>query len=290
MHSACGRFVIVFNGEIYNYQEIRKALEESAQGQVPTWRGHSDTEVMLEAIRQWGLEAALARFNGMFAVALWDRAERTLFLTRDRLGEKPLYYGWMGRTFLFGSELKALRTHPDFRSEINRDALTLLLRYNCIPAPYSIYQNIYKLPPGTILRVCPHGAQRVELQPYWSAKAVVETGLAHPFRGDETQAVEQLDPAVARKAVGLRMVADVPLGAFLSGGVDSSTVVALMQAQSARPVRTFSIGFHEATYNEAGALNSLPRLSGQSIQNLRDPGRGAGSYSQAPHAVRRAFC
>src|SRR5262245_47361932 len=139
MSSACGRFVIVFNGEIYNYQEIRKALEAQPAGMVTAWRGHSDTEVMLAAISQWGLEEALRQFNGMFAFALWDRQECVLSLARDQLGEKPLYYGWMGNAFLFGSELKALQAHPSFQGEINRDALTLLLRYNCIPVPYSIY-------------------------------------------------------------------------------------------------------------------------------------------------------
>jgi asparagine synthase (glutamine-hydrolysing) len=261
MHSACGRFVIVFNGEIYNYQEIRKTLEAHPAGIITAWRGHSDTEVMLAAISQWGLEEALRQFNGMFAFALWDRQERVLSLARDRLGEKPLYYGWIGNAFLFGSELKALQAHPSFQGEINRDALPLLLRYNCIPAPYSIYKGIFKLPPGGLLRVYPNAAQRLEYLPYWSAKAVIERGTTHPCPFSEAQAIDHLD-ALLRDAVGLRMVADVPLGAFLSGGIDSSMIVALMQTQSARPVKTFSIGFHEATYDEAQSAKRVAQHLG----------------------------
>lgn len=250
MVSRCGRYVIVFNGEIYNFQSMRRELE----GLGHTFRGHSDTEVMLAAISQWGLEKAVQKFNGMFAFALWDRKDRILHLVRDRLGKKPLYYGWMGKTLLFGSELKALRIHPAFRGEIDRDALTLFLRHNYIPAPYSIYKRIHKLPPGTILSLSVDGRQRdeegISLVPYWLAKEVAEQGVQQPFRDSEQEAVEELD-RLLRDAVKLRMEADVPLGAFLSGGIDSSTVVALMQAQSPRPVNTFSIGFHESGYNEA---------------------------------------
>lgn len=251
MLSACGRFVMVFNGEIYNYQALRKTLEASDHALMTPWRGHSDTEVILEAIRQWGLEKALAHCNGMFALALWDRQERVLSLARDRLGEKPLYYGWQGATFMFGSELKALKVHPDFYGEIQRDALTLLMRYSYIPAPHSIYQGIYKLLPGTLLRVAPQHAPQVTCTAYWSAQESVEAGVAHPLLEHDTQAVTQLD-TLLRDAVRLRMIADVPLGAFLSGGIDSSVIVALMQAQSSRPIKTFSIGFHEGAYNEAG--------------------------------------
>jgi asparagine synthase (glutamine-hydrolysing) len=250
MHSVCGRFVIAFNGEIYNHLEIRKSLDMHSPSTRATWRGHSDTEVMLTAISQWGLEEALACFNGMFAFALWDRQERVLCLARDRLGEKPLYYGWMGRAFLFGSELKALKTHPHFRMEIDRNAVALFMRYNCIPAPYSIYQGILKLPPGTLLRIQPHDGARAELVSYWSARAVVDQGVTRPFAGMAEQAIDHLD-TLLREAVSLRMVADVPLGAFLSGGVDSSTIVALMQAQSQRPIKTFSIGLHQTAYDEA---------------------------------------
>jgi asparagine synthase (glutamine-hydrolysing) len=251
MFSANGRFVIVFNGEIYNYQTLRDELEKS--GAAPNWRGHSDTEVMLAAINQWGIENAIKRFVGMFAFALWDRQERVLYLARDRLGEKPLYYGWMGHTFLFGSELKSLRTHPAWRGEIDRNALALLMRYCYIPAPYSIYQGIFKLLPGTVLKLSLAAATQnhsYDLIPYWSAKEVVEYGVTHPLQASEPEVIQQLD-TLLREAVRQQMVADVPLGAFLSGGVDSSTIVALMQAQSSRPVKTFTIGFSEAGYNEA---------------------------------------
>jgi asparagine synthase (glutamine-hydrolysing) len=249
MVSASGRHVIVFNGEIYNSLQLRCELDQVTRGSL-SFRGHSDTEVMLAAFDHWGVRRAISRMNGMFAFALWDRQERILYLGRDRLGEKPLYYGWIGRTLLFGSELKALRCHPDFRAEINRDALALYFRHNCIPAPHSIYKGIYKLPPATILAVSIDTAEAAAPVPYWSLKELVERGLANPFSGSEENAVDELD-ALLRDAVKIRMLADVPLGVFLSGGVDSSTVVALMQAQSNRPVRTFSIGFCEPDYNEA---------------------------------------
>ena len=246
MTSASERYVMAFNGEVYNFEAMRREL--AAQGDAPTFRGHSDTEVMLAAIEAWGLEAAVKRFVGMFAFALWDRQERVLHLVRDRLGIKPLYYGWAGDTLLFGSELKALRAHPAFRPEIDRDVLTLLLRHSYIPAPYSIYKGVRKLPPGTILTL--RGAGAAEPVPYWSARDAAEAGLADPFSGSDSEAADALD-TLLREAVGMRMVADVPLGAFLSGGVDSSAVVALMQAQSSRPVQTFSIGFRESGYDEA---------------------------------------
>jgi asparagine synthase (glutamine-hydrolysing) len=245
MLSADGRYAIVFNGEIYNFLELRQELTHYGH----KFRGHSDTEIMLAGFSQWGVEAAIKRFNGMFAFALWDRQERLLHLGRDRLGEKPLYYGWMGQTLLFASELKALKAYPNFQTEINRDALTIFFRYHYIPAPYSIYKGIYKLPPATVLTwdgTATHPAP----VPYWCAKEVAEFGVANPFTGSEQEAIDQME-ALLRDAVGLRMVADVPLGAFLSGGIDSSTVVALMQTQSSQPVKTFSIGFYEDEYNEA---------------------------------------
>lgn len=259
MHSACGRYVIAFNGEIYNFKTLLRELE----GLGHAFRGHSDTEVMLAAISQWGLERALERFNGMFAFALWDRKERILHIARDRLGEKPLYYGWMGGTFLFGSELKALKAHPNFKGEINRDALTLYLRHSYIPAPYSIYEKIYKLPPGTVLTLThTHKAgENPTLIPYWSAREAAERGVADTFTESADEITAHLDNLL-RDAVKLRMETDVPLGAFLSGGVDSSTVVALMQAQSERSVETFSIGFHEAEYNEAEYAKAVARHLG----------------------------
>jgi asparagine synthase (glutamine-hydrolysing) len=250
MHSASGRFVMVFNGEIYNHRALRTEIEVTNRGW--QWRGHSDTEVMLAAFELWGVAESIARFNGMFAFALYDRQERSLHLARDRFGEKPLYYGWLGRTFVFGSELKALQAHSAWRGEIDRGSVALYMRHAYVPAPYSIYTGIQKLPPASVLTV-PLSLTPGELpQPhaYWTAKAVAEDGARRPFEGSEADAVAALD-ALLRDAVAMRMEADVPLGAFLSGGVDSSLVVALMQAQSSRPVRTFTIGFHDEAYNEA---------------------------------------
>jgi len=243
MTSPSGRYVIVFNGEVYNFGEIRSRVPGHR------WRGHSDTEVMLAAIESWGLERAVREFVGMFAFALWDVYERELYLVRDRLGIKPLYYGRCGQHFLFGSELRALRAHPAFDDEIDRGALSLLMRHNYIPHPYSIYRRIQKLPPGTILRIRTATEQQ-EPRPFWSAREIAEAGSREEISQDPETAVEMLHELL-REAVRLRMIADVPLGAFLSGGIDSSTVVALMQAQSTRPVRTFSIGFAETEYNEA---------------------------------------
>jgi asparagine synthase (glutamine-hydrolysing) len=259
MQSAAGRYVVLFNGEIYNFMDLRRelAMEETP----PAFRGHSDTEVLLAAVERWGVEGAVRRSAGMFAFVLWDRKEHRMYLGRDRLGEKPLYYGWMGGTFLFGSELKALKMHPSFRGEIDRDALVPFLRYGYIPAPHSIYTGIYKLPPGTILSLDPTHQELPCPVPYWSAKEVAETGAAAPFEGTEAEATEELERRL-REAVRLQMVADVPLGAFLSGGIDSSTVVALMQSQSARPVRTFTIGFNEAECNEAVYAKEVARHLG----------------------------
>lgn len=252
MFSPDERWVLVFNGEIYNFQALRSELESLGE----TFRGHSDTEVLLAAFVRWGVEDALKRCNGMFAFALWDRAQRRLHLGRDRLGEKPLYYGWMGQTLLFGSELKALQAHPHFRGEINRDALALLLRHNYIAAPHSIYENVCKLPPGSILTL--NGDDRPSPRAFWSLREAAEAGVQNPFSGSPQEASEELEKLL-HDAVGLRMIADVPLGALLSGGLDSSLVVALMQSQSSRPVRTFSIGFHEAKWNEAGHAREVAR-------------------------------
>jgi len=247
MHSAAGRYVIVYNGEVYNFRELRVRLEREGA----RFRGTSDTEVILAAFEAWGLRETVTSLNGIFALAVWDRRDRQLTLARDHLGVKPLYYGWIDGQFAFGSELGALRRVPGFTGEVNRDALTLLLRYNCIPAPYSIYRGIHKLPPATILTIgaAPREGDEV-LAPYWSLRAVAERGLSNPFRGSEAEAEVRLHNVLSA-AVGRQMVSDVPLGAFLSGGVDSSVVVALMQAQGSGPVRTFSLGFHEQAYNEA---------------------------------------
>lgn len=243
MRSASGRYVIVFNGEIYNCEETRAELG------VHPWRGHSDTEVMLEAIERWGLDAAVRRFAGMFAFALWDRREEQLSLCRDRLGIKPLYYGHVGSAFVFASELKAIAQHPDFQGEIDRDALALYMRHSYVPAPHCIYNGLRKLEPGCILTLA-SAAGSPEIHQYWSAKDVAVRGLQSPLDLSDGQAIELLCEELS-SAVRQRMVADVPVGAFLSGGIDSSAVVALMQAQSTRPVKTFTIGFHDGGYNEA---------------------------------------
>jgi asparagine synthase (glutamine-hydrolysing) len=261
MISTSGRYVIVFNGEIYNHLELRCELEMAAQLNSSTvevsakvnWRGHSDTETLLAGFEAWGIEATLKKTVGMFAIALWDREEKLLTLARDRVGEKPLYYGFQNKTFLFGSELKALKAHPDFVGEIDRDVLCLYLRHCYIPSPHSIYKGIHKLLPGTFLQVgLDAGESSKPLTPkvYWSMTEVALRGVANPFEGIDADAIAALDKQL-KQSIGLQMVADVPLGAFLSGGVDSSSVVALMQAQSMRPVKTFSIGFEEKGYNEA---------------------------------------
>lgn len=251
MLSGSSRYVIAFNGEIYNHLLLRQALETT--GKAPSWRGHSDTETLLAGFDTWGIQGTVEKAIGMFAFAVWDKQTSTLTLGRDRLGEKPLYYGSQGRgadaVFLFGSELKALKAHPAFEGNISRDALCLQLRHSYIPAPYSIYESVSKLLPGSLLSVSLQEREpRVEA--YWSGAEVAAHGVANTFTGSAGQAVDALEVLI-KDAVHQQMMADVPLGAFLSGGVDSSTVVALMQAQSSRPVKTFTIGFSEEGYNEA---------------------------------------
>jgi asparagine synthase (glutamine-hydrolysing) len=251
MLSGSGRYVIAFNGEIYNHLSLRAELETG--GNVSSWRGHSDTETLLGGFDAWGIEATVKKSIGMFAFAVWDKQTRQLTLGRDRMGEKPLYYGWQGQgeqaVFLFGSELKALREHPAFENSINRGALSLQLRHNYIPAPYSIYNGIAKLRQGCLLTVSLPQREAKEWA-YWSTLQVAESGVAQPFAGTAGQAVDDLEKLL-KSAIQQQMMADVPLGAFLSGGVDSSLVVALMQAQSTQPVKTFTIGFNEQGYNEA---------------------------------------
>lgn len=265
MSSSSGRWVIAYNGEVYNHLDLRKELK--ATGAAPPWRGHSDTETLLAGIEAWGIDATLKRCVGMFAFAAWDRAERCLWLARDRIGEKPLYYGWQGDTFLFGSELKALRAHPAFNAGIDRGALALLLRHNHVPAPYSIYGGIRKLTPGTWLRLAP-GERDVEPVPFWSLAEVAEHGTRHPFDGTETEALDLLESKLGH-AVRSQMMADVPLGALLSGGIDSSTVAALMQKHSGRPVRTFTIGFDEGAYDEANHAHAVAMHLGTEHTELR---------------------
>lgn len=260
MASTCERFVIAFNGEVYNHLELRAQLQ--VQNAAPIWRGHSDTETLLACFSVWGIEKTLNATVGMFALALWDRQDQQLTLARDRLGEKPLYWGWCSDTLLFGSELKALKAHPDFNADVDRCALALLLRHNYIPAPHTIYQGFEKLPAGHYVQVTKGQlCADVEPKPYWQLNRTIERGLANPFSGTDTQATDLLEQTISQ-AVSGQMLADVPLGAFLSGGVDSSTVVALMQQQSKKPVRTFAIGFDEPGYNEAEYAKEVARHLG----------------------------
>lgn len=253
MASLSGRYIATLNGEIYNFEELRRELDGP-------WRGHSDTEVMLAAFDAWGVENALQRFIGMFAIAIWDRATRRLLLVRDRMGVKPLYYGLLGNTFLYASELKALRRHSRFAGTIDRGAVQLYLRYMYVPAPLSIYEGIFKLMPGTMLTFDP-ATRAIATTTYWSVRDAATRGAANRFRGSEEEASQELE-TLLRDAVRLRMVADVPIGVFLSGGVDSSLVAALMQAQSAVPVRTFAIGFSHASYDEARFAAEVARHLG----------------------------
>lgn len=267
MASACGRYVLTFNGEIYNHVAIREDLE--AAQQAPAWRGHSDTEALLAAISVWGLVETLRRATGMYAIAVWDRQTGVLQLARDRVGEKPLYYGWVAGAFVFGSELKALRAFPGFANPIHRGALDLFLRHNAVPAPYSIYQDIWKLEPGSVLTLTKAGLRdRLPvIEQYWSFPEVARSGIQQPF-SDEREALSLLEAAL-RDAVALQSIADVPLGAFLSGGVDSSTVVALMQSRSARPVQTFTVGFDEAGFDEAPHARAVAEHLGTEHYELR---------------------
>lgn len=290
MVSSSGRWVIAFNGEIYNHRKLRRLLE--SEKPAPAWKGHSDTETLLACIDAWGVETTLDRVVGMFAIALWDRNERCLTLIRDRLGEKPLYYGWQGNTFLFSSELKALRAHPSFRGDIDRNALTLLLRHNCIPAPHSIFMGIFKLLPGHILRMpfqTPHSSERLVSTPYWKLNTVVASGQQNPFRGSEVEAIDALEKQL-QASIRDQMLADVPLGAFLSGGIDSSTVVALMQAQSTQPVRTFTIGFAESGYDEAADAKGVAEHLGTEHTELYvQPKDALGVISSLPSIYCEPF-
>ena len=264
MISFCGRYIIVFNGEIYNHLEIRKNLHQENKSAAQNWRGHSDTETFLAAISVWGLEKTLNNVVGMCAFALWDNRNKCLFLARDRIGEKPLYYGLNQGVLLFGSELKALRKYPDFQAEIDRDALSLYFQHNYIPCPYSIYQGIYKLPPATWVKITKldvYNNRLPEPCSYWSLNKVASYGQANLFKGSEEDAVVELE-RLLKNSISGQMIADVPIGAFLSGGVDSSTVVALMQAQSQRSVKTFTIGFYESDYDESKHTKSVAEYIG----------------------------
>lgn len=262
MESECGRYVVVFNGEIYNHRYLRTEIENASSH---SWRGHSDTETLLACIACWGLQTTLAKLIGMFAFALWDKELRELILVRDRMGEKPLYWGWSHDILLFGSELKAIAAHPMFKRVIDRNALTLLLRHCYIPAPFSIYEGIQKLPPGNYIKIPLKGdvdqSKAAEPRPYWSLNTIVEKGVTAPFSGDDESAIDLLEKTLSESVSG-QMLADVPLGAFLSGGVDSSTIAALMQSQSHKPVKTFTIGFSEGGYNEAHSAKLIAQHIG----------------------------
>jgi asparagine synthase (glutamine-hydrolysing) len=254
MASASGRFEITFNGEIYNFEQVRKELEALGH----RFRGRADTEVLLASIEQWGVSGAIERLTGMFAFAVWDRESATLTLARDRLGKKPLYYGKVGGLFAFASELKALTVLPGFSAPIDRDALQLYLRHNYVPAPYSIYQGIAKVDAGSTvdIRLGAHGWTVAKPRQYWSPQDVFARAAKDPFEGSLQEAAEEVE-ALLSDAVRLRMISDVPLGAFLSGGIDSSLIVALMQKHSSRPVRTFTVGFAESAYNEADQARAV---------------------------------
>lgn len=253
MHSADGRYVITYNGEVYNFRELRRELETLGH----RFRGASDTEVMLAAFVEWGLKGAITRFVGMFAFALFDRRDRVLHLVRDRLGVKPLYWCLTDGVLLFGSEMRALMAHPAFRKEVDREAVDALVRYSYVPAPATIFRGVYKLPPGSTLTIGADGEPNITS--YWQFTDVLARG--QNSRIDAEEATTKLD-ALMQEAVRQRMIADVPIGAFLSGGLDSSAVVALMQANSRRPVRTFTIGFGEAAYDESPHARAIAQHLG----------------------------
>lgn len=262
MTSADGRYVLTYNGEIYNFNDLRTEL--LAMG--VAFRGTSDTEVLVEAIARWGLDATLPRLNGMFAFALWDERDHVLSLARDRFGEKPLYYCWHQGVFLFGSELKAMRRHPAFKAEIDQDALALYVRFNYVPTPFSIFKDVRKLEAGHLLQVAPAGGPATS-RPYWTLYSTVADRELLTMEPDDPALVDMLEETLGR-AIRQRMVADVPLGAFLSGGIDSSTAVALMQKYSRRPVKTFTIGFWETNYDEAKDAAAVARHLGTEHHEL----------------------
>jgi asparagine synthase (glutamine-hydrolysing) len=247
MLSPCANFVVNFNGEIYNHLDVRDELQRADRA--PQWRGHSDTETLAAGLSAWGVRGTLERLNGMFALAVWCRSARTLTLARDRMGEKPLYYGRCGSTLFFGSELKAFAPHPDWRPEIDRHSLAAFLRHNYVPAPRSIYRDILKLPPAHLIEIRSSTAPLPESAAYWDIVATARAGLV--ARHDRGGDIEDHMDDLLRESVRLRMASDVPLGAFLSGGIDSTLIAAMMQAQSTSPVRTFTIGFAETAFNEA---------------------------------------
>ena len=266
MVSHSERFVITYNGEIYNHLEIRNEIEKN--GFSINWRGTSDTETLLQAIECWGIETTLKKILGMYAFVVWDKKKRSLLIARDRMGEKPIYFGWQGngnnKVFLFGSELKSLKAHPSFERQINRDVIPLQLHHNCIPAPYSIYKNIYKLLPAHFMELKESDLNQGLLpnsKPYWSLKDIANLGTRNSLPNSSSSVKNELENLL-KKTVKQQMMSDVPLGAFLSGGIDSSLIVALMQTQASQPIKTFTIGFHEQSYNEAKYAKTLAKFIG----------------------------
>ena len=255
MSSHSGRYELVFNGEIYNHLEIRRELS------IDNWRGYSDTETLLVGFDTWGVLETLKRAVGMFAMAIWDRKERVLKLARDRIGEKPLYYGWQGEVFLFGSELKALVQHPAFLSEVNTEAVSEYIKLACVPAPFSIYKGISKLLPGHILEINCAESMSEKLVPFWSLREVARDEVRGNFKGNFQDAIVQTE-LILRDSIRSQLISDVPLGAFLSGGVDSSLVVALMQQELSGPVKTFTMGFYEESYNETKYASAVAKHFG----------------------------
>jgi asparagine synthase (glutamine-hydrolysing) len=255
MVSHSGRLVIIFNGEIYNHLDIRKQLHRS-------WAGRSDTEILIEAFDEWGISKTLKKCVGMFAFAVWDKHSKTLTLGRDRFGEKPLYWGMQKNSLIFGSELKSLTKHPDFLGEIDPESVKAFTRFSYVPAPKTIYKKIYKLMPGTTISfdATNLGASPIE-NIYWSATSQIQYGNLNPYRGIEDSAINQLD-TLLQDSIKSQSIADVPTGAFLSGGIDSSTVVAIYQSQNTQPIKTFSIGFEEAAYNEAHHAKKIANILG----------------------------
>ena len=258
MISDCGRFVLVYNGEIYNHPDLRRDL--SLEFSCVNWRGSSDTETLLVAIQKWGLQKTLSRLNGMFAFAVWDRVDRELILVRDRIGEKPVYYGFVNGTFLFGSQLKALTKHSSWQGEINRSALSLFMKYGYIPAPLSIYDHVYKLEAGHYISIKDRGTVITGPTQYWALDDA-SSHMRDTYSDNDTMVVDDVE-ALILDSIKLRLAADVPVGAFLSGGIDSSTIVALAQTLSDDPIKTFTIGFNEPEYNEANHARKIAELVG----------------------------
>tara|TARA_R110001592_G_scaffold3525_16_gene19987 strand:+ start:27308 stop:29251 length:1944 start_codon:yes stop_codon:yes gene_type:complete len=290
MESASGRYMIVFNGEIYNFKSLKASLE-TTHGVI--FRGHSDTEVLLSAVEHWGVQQTLEKINGMFAFALWDRQKQALFLARDRMGKKPIYVGWAGSTLVFGSELKALCAHPEFRRDVSRPAVTSYMRFGYVPAPLSIYRDVWQIPAGMMMAIdlrMLRGGQDLKslLEPYWSHKDALLSARDNPVDNAE-DAVRDFEKILS-ECVGERMVSDVPLGAFLSGGIDSSTIVALMQAQSDQAVKTYSIGFEEAGYNEAEQAKAVAQhLKTDHHELYIKPQDALDVVAQLPHIYDEPF-